>query len=126
MKVALQLSIKLPNSPGALAKMSDMLRSAGVNIEALFCTRESEETGVHVVVDDPETAKMVLREIGEVRVLEVLSFPMKNKPGAIANLARMCAGHGINIEHIYAASIGKDAMVYLDVSDLEKAKKVLK
>ncbi len=126
MKVALQLSIKLPNTPGALARMSDILRAADVNIEALFCTRESKETGVHVVVDDPETAKMVLREIGDVSVLEVLAIPIKNKPGAIANIARVCAGHGINIEHIYATSSGKDAMVYLDVNDIEKAKKVLK
>lgn len=103
-----------------------MLRSADVNIEALFCTRESEETSVHVVVDDPETAKMVLRDIGEVSTKDVLAIPIKNKPGAIANIARVCAGQSINIEHIYATSFGKDAMVYLDVNDLEKAREVLK
>lgn len=126
MKVVLQLSIKLPNTPGALARMSDALRAADVNIEALFCTRESEETGVHVVVDDPETAKMVLRDLGDVTTLDVLAIPIKNKPGAIANIARMCAGNQINIDNIYATSSGKDAMVYLIVDDLEKARKVLK
>jgi hypothetical protein len=126
MKVVMQLSITLPNTPGALAKMSDVLRAADVNIEALFCSRENGNTAVHVVVDDPETAKMVLRDINEVSMLEVLAIPIKNKPGAIAQIARSCAGHQINIEHIYATSFGKDAMVYLDVDDLEKAKKVLK
>lgn len=126
MKVAIQLSITLPNTPGALAKMSDVLRASNVNIEALFCSRENGNTDVHVVVDDPETAKMVLREISDVDTLDVLAIPIKNKPGAIAQIARMCAGNGINIEHIYATSFGKDAMVYLDVTDMEKAKEVLK
>lgn len=126
MKVVLQLSIQLPNTPGALARMSDALRAADVNIEALFCTRESEVTGVHVVVDDPETAKMVLRDIGDVTTLDVLALPIKNKPGAIAHIARMCAGHQINIDNIYATSSGKDAIVYLIVDDIETAKKVLK
>ena len=126
MKVATQLSITLPNTPGALAKMSDVLRASNVNIEALFCSRENGNTDVHVVVDDPETAKMVLREISDVQTLDVLAIPIKNKPGAIAQIARICAGHSINIEHIYATSFGKDAMVYLDVTDIEKAKEVLK
>ncbi len=103
-----------------------MLRAADVNIKALFCAQESEETNVHLVLDDPETAKIILRDIGEVRQTEVLAIPIKNKPGAIANIARICAGQQINIEHIYATSHGKDAMLYLDVSDIEKAKKALK
>lgn len=126
MKTALQLSIDLPNNPGSLARMTDMLRAAEVNIEALFCNEGSNKTAVHVVVNDPETAKMVLREIGAVKTTEVLAIPIKNKPGAIAHIARMCAGHQINIRHIYATSLGKDAMVYLCVDDIAGAKKLLK
>ena len=126
MKTAIQLSIDLPNNPGSLARMTDMLRAAEVNIEALFCNEGSSKTAVHCVVNDPETAKMVLREVGDVRATEVLAIPIKNKPGAIAHIARMCAGHQINIKHIYATSLGKDAMVYLAVDDIAKAKKSIK
>lgn len=126
MKTAMQLSVMLPNHPGALARMTDILRAANVNIEALYCTEGADQTGVHIVVDDPETGKMVLRDLGEVSAKEVLAIPIKNKPGAIAHIARMCAGAGINIQQIYATSFGKDAMMYLEVDDLQKAMKAVK
>ncbi len=122
----MQLSVSVPNNVGSLARLSDMLRAADVNIEALFCTEGKIETLVHLVVNDPETAKIVLRNIGEVIATDVVSYQVKNKPGAIADLARKCAGAGINIRHIYATSLGKDAMCYLEVDDLEKAKKAMK
>lgn len=126
MEIALQLSVSLPNSPGSLARMSDMLRAADVNIEALFCNEGESKTMVHVVVDDPETAKIVLRQLGDVEATDVVAYQVKNKPGAIADLARKCAGAGINIRHIYATSLGKEAMCYLEVDDMEKARKALK
>ncbi len=126
MKTALQLNVGIPNHPGTLARMSDMLRAADVNIEALFCSDGEKESVVHIIVDDVETAKMVMRELGSVTTTEVLAFKVKNSPGAIAHVARMCAGAKINIRHIYATSLGKEAMCYLAVDDIAKAKDVLK
>lgn len=126
MRTVTELTITLPNNPGALARTSDMLRAADVNIEALSCTEGPEETLVHLVVNDPETAKIVLRPISEVIETEIVAYKVHNKPGAIADLARKCAGGGINIRHIYATSLGKEAMCYVDVDDLERAKKALK
>lgn len=123
---AIQLTINLPNSPGALARTSDMLRAADVNIDALSCTEGPKVTLVHLVVDDPETAKIVLRPVSEVKETEIVAYKVSNKPGAIADLARKCAGGGINIKHIYATSLGKEAMCYVEVDDLERAKKALK
>ncbi len=44
----------------------------------------------------------------------------------MAHIARMCAGAQINIHHIYATSLGKEAMCYLAVDDIEQAKRLLK
>ena len=126
MELATQINVGLENHPGALARLSDMLRAADVNIEALFCTDGEKETVVHLIVDDVETAKLVLRDLGKVSTTEVLAFRIHNKPGAIAQISRMCAGAQINIRHIYATAIGKEAMCYLAVDDMEKAKKALK
>lgn len=126
MEIALQINVGVENSPGSLARMSDMLRAADVNVEALFCSDGEKESVVHLIVDDVETAKMVLRDIGTISTTEVLAIQIKNKPGAIAHIARMCAGAKINIHHIYATSLGKEAMCYLAVDDVETAKKVLK
>lgn len=126
MNIVSELTIGLPNHPGALARMSDMLRAAEVNIDALACKEGPMETLVHLVVSDPETAKIVLREIDDVSERPIVAYTVKNKPGAIADLARKCAGAGINIHHIYATSHGKEAMCYVAVDDLEKAAMVLK
>ncbi len=126
MQIVTELTINLPNHPGSLARTSDMLRAADVNIDALSCTEGPKETHVHLVVSDPETAKIILRSISEVKETEIVAYKVHNKPGTIADLARKCAGAGINIKHIYATSLGKEAMCYLEVDDLEKAKKALK
>jgi hypothetical protein len=126
MDLALQLNISLPNHPGTLARMSDVLRAAGVNILAIYCTDHAKSTMVHIVVDDAETAKIALRDHWTVTADDVLVLRIKNKPGAIAHVARACAGAGINIRTIYASSLGREAMLYVSVDNLEKAKKVLK
>jgi hypothetical protein len=41
-------------------------------------------------------------------------------------VARVCAGAQVNIRHIYATSLGREAMCYIAVDDIEKAKKALK
>ncbi len=124
MQVDVQLNIWLPNVPGELAKLTDRLRAADVNIDAVFCTESQNESILHLIVDDIETAKMVLKPYAKVTTNEVLAFQMKNKPGAIAQIARQCAGGGINIRQIYATTSGhgKDSMVYIVVDDVENAK----
>lgn len=126
MKIAVQLNVGIPNHPGALARMSDLLRASDVNIEALFCSDGESESVVHLIVDDIDTAKMVMRDLGAVTTTDVLALRIKNSPGAIAAVARKCAGAQINIRHIYATSLGKEAMCYLAVDDIGKATEVLK
>jgi len=126
MKQVVQLSIGIPNSVGSMAHMTDMLRAADVNIDAMFCTENSHQTNVHLVVDDPETAKIVLQKIGPVQAADVLSLDLPNKPGSIAQIARRCAGAGINIRNIYATSVGKGGAVYLSTDDIERTKEILK
>jgi hypothetical protein len=126
MKQVTQLSVGIPNTIGSMAHMTDMLRAADVNIDAMFCTENAQRTDVHLVVDDPETAKIVLQKIGPVQSTSVLSLELSNKPGSIAQIARKCAGAGINIRHIYATSYGKGGAVYLATDDIEKTKAALK
>ncbi len=120
-----QLNIWIPNVPGELAKLTDKLRAADVNIDALSVTSiNDKETIVHMIVDDMETAKIVLQPNLKVQTSDILVFRLKNEPGAIARISRMCAGGGLNIRQVYASTNGKEAMVYVGVDDIEKAKQV--
>ena len=121
-----QVNITMPNVPSSLAKVSDRLRSSDINIDAISCTEGPSHTIIHIIVDDPETAKLVLKELGPVSTTEVLGIKMRNKPGAIANIGRGCAAMGINIRMIYATTCGKEAMVYVRIENVTKAIELLK
>lgn len=126
MEPALQVTVVMPNVPSSLAKVGDKLRAADVNIEAISCTEGANSTMIHLIVDDPETAKIVLKDLGTVTMESVLSFKMRNKPGAIANIGRACAAMGVNIRYVYATTCGKEAMLYVSVGDVPATMEVLK
>lgn len=126
MKKVTQLTVTLPNIPSSLAKISDALRAAHVNITGMFCNEGVDTTKVHLIVDDVDTAKMVLASYSQITATEVFEMELKNQPGAIASIARKCAGANINIRYVSAASHGKTAIVYLATDNMEKTAKVLK
>lgn len=121
MQIVEQVNITMPNVPSSLAKVGDRLRAANVNIEAISCTEGTSSTVIHLIVDDAETAKLVLKELGAVSVTQVIGFQVKNKPGVIANIGRACAAVGVNIHLIYSTTFGKEAMVYVSVEDVPAA-----
>ena len=126
MKTDVQVNITVPNAPSSLAKVCDALRSANVNILAIACTEGAPSTIIHLIVNDFETAKIVLKPLGKVSTTEVVSFVVQNKPGAIASIGRAFAGAGINIKNIYSSAIGREGKVYVIVEDCKKAMEALK
>lgn len=126
MEPAVQVTVVMPNIPSSLAKVGDKLRASDVNIDAISCTEGSQSTMIHLIVDDPETAKIVLKDLGPVTMEHILSLKMRNKPGAIANIGRACAAMGVNISYIYATTCGKEAMVYVAVGDVPATIELLK
>lgn len=121
MTPAVQLNITMKNSPGNLANVSDMLRRADINITAIACTEGAVNSTIHLIVNDPETAKIILQPHWKVTTTDLLAFKAKNKPGAIASIGRACAGAEVNIKNIFSTSLGPDAMVYVLVDDMKRA-----
>lgn len=121
MKPILQINVWMPNVPGNLANVCDRLRAANVNITALSCTEGAATTMIHLIVDDAETAKIVLQPHYKVSASEVFAFIVKDKPGSIASIARACAAAGVNIRTIYGTASGKEGLVYVSVDDTAKA-----
>ena len=126
MQIVEQVNITMPNIPSSLAKVSDKLRSAEINIDGISCTEGPEQTIIHVIVDDPETAKLLLKDLGTVTSTDVLAIKVKNRPGAIANIGRGCAAMDVNIHMIYSTTCGREAMVFLVVENVAKAIESLK
>lgn len=118
------LTIELPNRPGALAAMGEALGKAGVSVEgggAYLCRHE----GVgHFLFADGEAARQALeaagiRVIGERNVL-VQSLD-QSEPGQLGKLSRRMADAGVNIETLYS---DHDHQLILVVDDETQGRQV--
>ena len=121
MAIRTELSLRLPNSPGALARLCEQLAAEHVSLLALHL----ESSGrVRVVVDNPLHASGALRELQhQVEERDVLYVSLSNTAGAAARVARLLAQGGVNIEYAYAASVEGSPMAAMvfGVTDAARA-----
>jgi hypothetical protein len=112
-----ELTLRLQNSPGALARVCDLLSVERVNVIALSL----EVTGsLRLVVDNHVHARGALVERHyEVTERDAVVVRIANNPGALANIARMLAAAGVNVDYVYATSGENDttATVVVGVPD---------
>jgi hypothetical protein len=116
-----ELSLRLPNSPGALAGVCRLLSDERVNILAL-----SLESGgqLRMVVDNHVHAAGVLREHHhQVAEKDVIVTAVPNMPGALAPALRLVSEANVNVEYAYGGGSegGPTASVVLGVDDAQRA-----
>jgi hypothetical protein len=97
-----ELALRLQNSPGALARVCDLLSAERVNVIAL--SLESGGT-LRLIVDNPIHARGILAERHyEVSERDTLVVQVGNNPGAFAAIARLLASSGVNLDYAYATA----------------------
>jgi len=121
-----EFSVKLPNRPGELARLTEKLRDARVNIRTMSTEPRAEI--VRLVTANPEKTKEALGEAGmEFSERNVLVAKLEDKPGELARITGVLAREGINIDAAYMLDKdSKHVHVALAVSDEEKARNILK
>jgi len=97
-----EFAIRMEDRPGTLGKVCRALADRGVNILA-FRSYPSEGKGlVHIVVDNPTTAKTVLdNERLTYTQAEVAQTKLSHRPGELARAASRLGEANININHAY-------------------------
>ncbi len=122
-----QLTVTAESKPGVLAKVSDALAKAGINIVAL-CAAESAGRGkIRLVVSDPARAKEALAA-AKIRCGEepALLLSMADRPGELAAAASKLAAAKINVKCAYATTGGGGkAQVVVVVANPDKAERAL-
>ena len=121
MAIRTELTLRLDNTPGALARLCRELRDEKVNILALSL----DASGVlHVVPDNPIHAAGLLRGRDyAVAQREVLYVTVPNRPGALASAAGMLSAAGVNIDYAFASAVADHPMtaVVVAVDDAQRA-----
>ena len=116
-------TIELVDRPGTLARASDALGRAGVNIEGA-CGFATDGHGVfHVLVRDGERARRALLNAGfEIQdERTVVVHPIQNKPGEAAGLLRRVADAGVNLDILYTTLDGQIVLGGDDVNAIRRA-----
>jgi hypothetical protein len=122
-----QIVVSAESKPGVLAKVSDALAKAGVNIVAVCAADAAGRGKIRLVVSDPGRAKTALGA-AKIRCSEepALVLSMDDRPGALAAVAARLAAARINIKCTYATSSGGGKVqVVLVVPNPDKAEKAL-
>ncbi len=123
-----QLTLTLESKPGVLAKISQALAGAGVNITAICAAETAGRGKIRMVVSDPARAKEALKA-AKLRCGEeqALVLTLEDRPGALARVAEKLAAAKINIKCAYATTggMGGGTTVVLSVSNVDKAAAVL-
>ncbi len=115
-----ELSLRLPNSPGALAGVCRLLADERVNINAL-----SLDSGgaLRLIVDNHVLGAGVLRaRHHQVSERDVLVLSVAHAPGGLAPVAKLVADAGVNVEYAYSGALeGGGTLVVLGVDDAQRA-----
>src|SRR4051812_15701276 len=127
MPVVKQLSIFLENKPGVMARLCETFSEQKVNIEGLSVSDTVDHAVVRLITNDPDKARTILEDAGVLVVeTDVLALALPDKPGQLAAIARKLSKAKVNIEYAYGTTESDGGMLIMRVSDIKKARKILK
>jgi hypothetical protein len=104
--MATDLSISLPDQPGALANAAKALGAAGVNIEGLAGLGGGGTGHIHLLVEDAAAARSALEGAGVTieGEREAVVVDAQDRPGELGELAAKVAAAGVNLAACYAGT----------------------
>jgi organic hydroperoxide reductase OsmC/OhrA len=115
------LAARLPDRPGALAQLGEVLGRAGVSLEG----GGGFGGVVHFLVRDAEVAAAALRGAGieVLGVRDIIELRLdQDKSGQLGSIARALGDAGVNIECVYS---DHDHQLILVVDDVETASRAI-
>lgn len=122
-----EIFILLDNKPSTLDNLCAYLAEEGINIEAIGVFHDTAKIYVKNL---NKTVKALSKreEYSNHELRDVLLVDLENRPGALAEITSKLGDEGINIEYCYGtlSRQGDMASVILDVSDIDRAEKILK
>jgi hypothetical protein len=127
--MAFEVSVFLENKIAHFEGITNVLKSAKINIRSLTLSNIAHGWGVlNLLVDQPEKAYQLLSDKGNSVVMrEVIALEMKDEAGGLDELLVKIARVGIHIENAYSRLIAETGMaiLVLDVPDVLEARKRL-
>jgi hypothetical protein len=127
MPVVKQLSIFLENKPGVLGRLCETFAKEKINICGMSVSDTVDHAVVRLVTSNANKARSILESAGVLVVeTDVFSVSLPDRPGQLAAIAKKLSKAKVNIEYAYGTTDRDGGTLILRVSDINKAKKILK
>jgi hypothetical protein len=121
------LAIHATHHPGELARITNALSLAGVNIKSIVALAIGNQGLIRILPDDFDAARSALRG-SNIRFdeNELVTVLLENRAGEVTAVAAKLSDAGLNLEALYVVGLNDDLVeLALVVDDVKKAKKVL-
>ena len=120
-----EIFVVLENRPSTLGELCSHLAEHKINIEAIGVFQDTAK----LYVKNINKAMKLLDKLEYTKEMrDVLKVNLENRPGALAEVVAKLGNKGVNIEYCYGtlSKKGDVTSVIIDVSDIDKAIKILK
>lgn len=98
-----QLTVFVENRPGRSSVITNILAENNINLVSFNIADTSEFGLIRFITDDPERAKVVLKENKiATRSTEILVVELAHKVGGLAKVLNIFKENNINIAYLYA------------------------
>lgn len=122
-----QISLFLENKTGRIGEVAKVLGENGINMQAFSMTETPDFGILRIVATDTERAVVVLNDANfAVSLTDVVCVECPDRPGSLAEVLDRIANAGIDINYMYAFSVGDKAKFVIKPSDFESCERVLK
>ena len=118
-----QISVFLESRPGHLRRVLDAFEEAQVSVRGYSASDTGDYGIVRFIVDAPERALAVLRDMGAPATIgDVLCVRLNDEPGELARVMGVMADCGINVTYSYSLI---STYIALSVEDIGRAEELL-
>jgi len=123
-----EFRVFVADRPGELARVTEALSTAAVNIRAIASESKHDASFLRVVTQDVATTEKALTNAGmKYELNEILNLELLDRPGELAKISRRLARASIDVHSIYIlGSKNGRTEIALVVDDMDKAKAALK
>jgi hypothetical protein len=123
-----EFKVFVADKPGELARVTEALSNAAVNIRAIASESKHESSFLRVVTSDVTTTEKALSQVGlKYDLSDILVLDLLDRPGELAKVSRRLARAGINVHSIYLlGSKNGRTEIAVVVDDPDRARTALK
>jgi hypothetical protein len=121
--MASDLTVILEDRPGELARIGEAAGAGGVNLEGMAAFTGEGRGVIHLLVEDPGSARTALGEAG-IEIAderEALVVDLDDQPGSLGDLTRRLAEASVNIDLAYTTFGGVKVVIVSDDLDAARA-----